>query len=99
MTNKTIEIFQNTINWQGEATKVSLGNFDAYVEEHSTSVMIKYDGEGVDLTGTKGFFIIFDNLNLNDMHVKYDEMEYKIDKWDRYFDQYGDFHHIEATFK
>ena len=103
ITNKKIEIFSTKTDWEGNPEDVSEGFFDVYLEEHSTRILLTiwderrqtYD-EG---HSSKGFFILFENLNLTEKSVKYDGKIYTIHNFDKYTDHYGDFHHIEANFK
>ena len=103
VTNKQIEIFSTETDWQGNPEDVSLGTFDVYLEEHSTRNLLTAWDEGRqvydDTHSTKGFFIIFEDLDIENKSVKYDGKIYTIYKSDKYTDQYGDFHHIEANYK
>lgn len=104
-TNKTIEILEKGKTWDGDYEETSLGEFDVYLEENAT--VGKYTPGGGS-TGddsisvaakSLGFFMLFDNINLNDKMIKYDGQTYSISGWDRFWTPDKGFHHIEAEFK
>ena len=103
-TNKTIEIFRRERDWSGEESLTSLGNFNVYLEEHYTKDK-HYASGGRDsapldiVQESKGFFIIFDELDLKNASIKYDEKTYVVGWIDTYFDMKNRFHHTEAMFK
>ncbi len=105
ITNKSIEIFEKGKNWEGDYEETSLGLFDVYLEEHSTIRKFTPGGgsSGQDTMSVApvsvGFFILFDDINLNNKMIKYNEKSYSIENWDRYWEPDGEFHHIEADFK
>lgn len=99
MTNKTIKITKKETDWSGDPVTTDLGDFDVYLEEEGTRDYVRIDGESVAIQGTAGFFILFSDLDLKNAEITYDDNEFVVDSWDKFFDPYGDFHHIEATFK
>ena len=103
VTNKKIEIFSTKTDWEGNPEDVSEGFFDVYLEEHSTRLLLTVWDERRQMYdeghSSKGFFILFEDLDLTEKSVKYDGTIHTIHNFDKYTDQYGDFHHIEANFK
>lgn len=101
--NKKIELFTKNKDWEGNITPVSLGTFDVYLEEHSSKSFEDVSGGSttlnVSIKTSKGWFILFEDIELGDAQLTYDGKTYAIDSWDRYFFPGGDFHHIEADFK
>lgn len=103
ITNKQIEIFSEGKDWEGNVNRVSEGFFDVYLEEDQTNRNLTfYEGrQQVYDEGQlrKGFFIIFENINFKDKTIEYNEKTYAVQHVDRFFDEYGDFHHAEVDFK
>ncbi len=102
-TNKTIEIYTNERDWQGNVTSALIGSYDVYLEENATrEVFSVQNDEGAHAdavqNASRGWFILFSNINLDKKIIKYDEESYTVTKWDRFTDRKGNFHHIEATY-
>lgn len=104
ITNKTIEIVSSKLDWEGNIQTESLGSFDVYLEETATKDVLSVTGdEGFHSDAmqytSRGFFLLFNNIDLDKKVIIYDGEEYNITAWDRYTDRKGRFHHIEATYK
>jgi hypothetical protein len=104
ITNKTIEIWTETRDWQGTLTSTLEGTYDVYLEEVSTKEVFSnpYDeGSHTDAIQdrTKGFFILHEEVPLDGKAIRYGGEQYAIKAWDRFWNRKGVFHHIEATFK
>ena len=104
LTNKTIQIYSKNKSWDGDYNAGLVGKYDVYLEEHSSRETFKIDygssSGPLDVANTsKGFFILQENIDLSEKTITYDDNSFVIANWDRYFDMYGDFHHIEADFK
>lgn len=104
MTNTEIEIFEEKEDWEGNLTFKSLGNYFVYLEGHSTREPYNFsnanDARGADIQSrTKGFFILFSDIDLTEKQIKYNNEKHIIANWDRYVFPEEGFHHIEATFK
>jgi hypothetical protein len=103
-TNKTIEIYENVRDWEGNLSSSLVGTYDVYLEETATKEVFSnpYDeGSHSDAVqnSSRGFFMLFVNLNLDGKTISYDGTTYTIKGWDRFVDRKGNFHHIEATYK
>lgn len=103
ITNKSIEIFSEEKDWQGNTDRISLGFYDVYLEEDQTNRnLTMYEGrQQVYDEGqlSKGFFIVYEDLDLEGKTIEYNEKTYAVRHADRFFDEYGDFHHLEVDFK
>ena len=103
ITNKTIEIIDFAKDWKGNPIEQSLGFYKVYLEENATSLNVAVWDERRRVydqaEATKGFFILFENIDLEGKQFKYDGKLYSVRHQDKFFDEYGDFHHIEVDFR
>lgn len=103
-TNNTIEIFRTELDWEGNLSSSSLGTFDVYLEETATKEVLFVTGDEGNHSdamqySSRGFFILWDDVDLDKASITYDGEEYTITAWDRFTDMKRRFHHIEATYK
>jgi len=102
-TNKTIEIWTNERNWQGDTAITLVGSYDVYLEENATKdifSMPEDKGSHSDAVqnSSRGFFILYENINMDKKLIKYDGESYIVKKWDRFTDRKKAFHHSEVTY-
>lgn len=102
-TNKTIEIWTNERNWQGDTAIALVGSYDVYLEENATRDIFSMSGDkgshsDAVQNSSRGFFILYENINMDKKLIKYDDESYIVKKWDRFTDRKKAFHHSEVTY-
>ena len=99
-TNTSIQLYRETIDWQGNRSSELLGTFDGWIEEGSNLVFVRNKEGKVGVTEMgMGTLFLFSDIDLSNCYFIEDGKRREIVQKYRYVDGKNRFHHIEVIYK
>lgn len=99
-TNSIITVTYRNKSYNGTQTTVAQGNFAAWMEDHfnAESIASLYGGSTAFLERARGLGIIFEDVNLANSYITYDNNTYEVIKYAKFLDYRGTVRHVEFIY-
>lgn len=99
-TNSLITIYNRNKAWNGTQGTASYNSYNAWIEEHVNFNVISsvFGGSFEGIESAKGLGIIFEDVNLTNSYMIYNNNNYEILKYAKFMDYRGNVRHIEFIY-
>lgn len=99
-TNSVVTLTYRNKAWNGTQNNNALGSYNAWMEEHINAEKISslYGGSVAFLEHARGTGIIFEDINLANIALTYNNKVYEVLKYAKFLDYKGNVHHVEFIY-